>query len=97
MKKPFCNNPKTLTLSSMIIGYLLIGNLTAYEQNALGNFFMTIGQILEANSAFQQEIQEDMGTINQTYKYNLNQENIEDIKKLINFLEEKLNAIKKEL
>ena len=97
MKRPFFNNPKTLTLSSMIIGYLLIGNLTAYEQNALGNFFMTIGQILDANSAFEQEIQEDMGEINQTYKKGLNQESITDIKNIINFLEEKLNTIKKEL
>lgn len=97
MKKPICKNPKTLTLSSMIIGYLLIGNLTAYEQNALGNFFMTIGQILEANSAFEQEIQEDLGNINQSYKTSLNQESIEDIKNLINYLEEKLNKIKKEL
>lgn len=95
MKTPIFENPKALTLSSMIIGYLLIGNLTAYEQNALGNFFMTIGQILEANSAFVQQLQEDIQ--NTTNINELNTNNLKDIKNIIEFLEEKLNKIKKEL
>lgn len=61
-------NPKIYTLSSMIIGYLLIQDHTAIEQNALGNWFMTIGQILEGNSAIQQAIEERF----QGNTYNIN-------------------------
>ncbi len=46
-------DPKISTLSAVIIGFALIDNFTAAEQNALGNWFITIGQILENNSAFQ--------------------------------------------
>ncbi len=51
-------NPKLYTASSVLIAFLLIGDLTAIQQNALGNWFMNIGQILESNSSFQQVIEE---------------------------------------
>lgn len=51
-------NPRIFTLSSMIVGYLLIDNFTANEQNSIGNWFMTVGQILECNSAFQQTVEQ---------------------------------------
>ena len=47
---------KTMTFIGFIIGYSLIGNLSAYEQNALGNFFMEIAQVLETNSAIEQAL-----------------------------------------
>ncbi|HAB67473.1 MAG TPA: hypothetical protein DCE23_08915 [Firmicutes bacterium] len=50
-------DPKISTLTAVIIGFALIGNLTAGEQNAIGNWFITIGQIMENNSAFQQVIE----------------------------------------
>ena len=34
-------SPKTFTLSAVIIGYLLIDDTTANEQNALGNWLIT--------------------------------------------------------
>lgn len=37
---------KLITLTAFVIGYLLIDNLNSNEQNALGNFFMLIGQTL---------------------------------------------------
>lgn len=48
------SNPKNYTLSAIILGYLMIGDYSSYDQNAIGNWFMTIGQILEANAAIQQ-------------------------------------------
>lgn len=51
-------NPKLYTLSSILIAFILMGDLTATQQNALGNWFMNVGQILESNSAFQQVIEE---------------------------------------
>ena len=50
-------DPKISTLSAVVIGFALIDHFTASEQNALGNWFITIGQILENNSAFQQLIE----------------------------------------
>jgi hypothetical protein len=82
-------NPRTFTLTAEIVGFLLIGDLTAYEQNALGNWFMTIGQILENNSAFQQMIEEKL----QGHPYNINSKKyksggspIEDTSPLLNII-----------
>lgn len=42
------------TLSAMIIGFALTYPFNSYEQNALGNWFMLLGQILETNATFLQ-------------------------------------------
>ena len=43
---------RLLTITAFTIGYVLIDELTATEQNAVGNFFMLIGQTLSTNSSF---------------------------------------------
>lgn len=48
--------PKTMTLTAVLLGYLMIDELDAPEQNELGNFFMLIGQILATNASGQQII-----------------------------------------
>lgn len=50
-------DPKIYNISAVIIGFALIDDFTAAEQNAIGNWFITIGQILENNSAWQQVIE----------------------------------------
>lgn len=55
---PPTGNPRLYVLSSLVIGYLLIDNFTANEQNAIGNWLMTIGQILEESCSFQQVMEE---------------------------------------
>lgn len=45
--------PRTLTLIGFLIGFTLIDDLTAAQQNSLGNFFMLIGQTLETSSGQQ--------------------------------------------
>ena len=80
---------KTITLLSIVIGYSLIDNLTALEQNALGNFFMEIGQILETNSAILQ-------ALNQHNNVSIDEINL--IKKAIAKIENKLaNITKKDI
>lgn len=37
---------KMITLTAFLIGYILIDHLDSNEQNAVGNFFMLIGQTL---------------------------------------------------
>lgn len=59
-------DPRLYTLSAVVIGLALIDNFTANEQNAIGNWFITIGQTLENNSAWQAVLEERIkgGTIN---------------------------------
>lgn len=51
------NNPtnrevsKLITLTAFMIGYILIDNLNSNEQNALGNFFMLVGQTLSTSGS----------------------------------------------
>ena len=47
-------DPKIYTASAFLIGFALIDDFSAAEQNAIGNWLITIGQVLENNSAFQQ-------------------------------------------
>ncbi len=46
-------DPKVYNASAILIGLALIGNFNVDEQNAIGNWFMTIGQVLENNAAWQ--------------------------------------------
>ena len=51
-------SPKTFTASAIIVGYLLIDDLTANEQNALGNWLMLTAQVLCTNAFYKQVMQE---------------------------------------
>jgi hypothetical protein len=46
-------DPQIYNISAILIGLSLVGNFSAAEQNAIGNWFITIGQVLENNSAWQ--------------------------------------------
>lgn len=113
--RPLYLNPKAYTLSALIIGYALLGDYTANEQNAIGNWLMTISQILECNSAIQQAIEEKY----KGYTFNINSrqfknggspymnnppifdfpdpsdQEVEDIKKVLQNMIKKLDEIKK--
>lgn len=51
-------DPKLYTISAFAIGLALIDNFTANEQNAIGNWFITIGQTLENSAAWQLVVEE---------------------------------------
>lgn len=53
-------DPGVYDISAFIIGYALIADFSSAEQNALGNWFITVGQILENNSAWQAMIEQRM-------------------------------------
>lgn len=46
MDKQNRETSKLITITAFLIGYVLIDRLNSNEQNALGNFFMLIGQTL---------------------------------------------------
>lgn len=99
--------PKVYTLSAMILGYAMIGEYTANQQNAIGNWFMLIGQILETNSSIQQVFQ----NYNPNYAQNQNDNNgsnginpnfpppssneINEIREVLNNLLDKLDKMEK--
>ena len=51
-------NPKLFSLTAVIVGYLLIDDLTANEQNALGNWLMLVAQVISTNAFYRQVMQE---------------------------------------
>lgn len=89
--------PKLYTLSAIILGYAMLGNYTADEQNAIGNWFMLIGQILETNSAIAQVFEDDNSNNNQYNTDNFpppSDDEIKKIKQVLNDLLDKLDKMK---
>lgn len=99
----FLYNSKTYTLAALIIGYILIEELTVDEQNAVGNWLMTIGQILDGNAAIAQAIQNKIDAKSQNNDNNNNGNNdaiincIKEDKKTINELKEMIKTLEKRL
>ena len=54
----FNTNPYVSSLVSALIGFLLIDDLTANEQNTLGNWLMLIAQVLITNGTSQALIEQ---------------------------------------
>ena len=50
--------PKLFTLSATAVGFILIDDLTANEQNALGNWLMLVAQVLSTNAFYRQVLKE---------------------------------------
>lgn len=50
--------PKLFSLSAVIVGYILIDDTTANEQNALGNWLMLVAQVLSTNAFYKQVMAE---------------------------------------
>lgn len=47
-------SPKWFSLSAVAVGYLLIDDMSATEQNALGNWLMLVAQVLCTNAYYKQ-------------------------------------------
>lgn len=85
-------------LSAVIIGFILIDESTPAEQNALGNWFMLIGQVLCTNSAQQQVLNNRMQTSNSSNQHIINDGTSEkDINNQIEMIEKIIQAMEKEL
>lgn len=92
-------SPKTFSFSAVIIGYLLIDDTTANEQNALGNWLMLIAQVLCTNAFYKQVQQErglDSSGFNNTSTPNT-EETIMMMQKMIKAMQQELEELKKQL
>lgn len=88
MEDLFNLNPKVSTAICVLIGYLLIDDFTANEQNVIGNWLMLISQLIITNSASQGLIERRVhGTI-----MNINSK---DAKNLYNPLEYNIEYLRK--
>ncbi len=79
--------PKLFTLSAVALGYLLIDDLTANEQNALGNWLMLTAQVLCTNALYKQ--------VEAERRNGPNNINIETLEKMIYALKKELEELKK--
>ena len=52
--------PKLFSLSAVVVGYILIDDMTANEQNAIGNWLMLVAQVLSTN-AFYRAVMKERG------------------------------------
>lgn len=82
-------NPKLFSLSAVIVGYLLIDDMTSNEQNALGNWLMLAAQVISTN-AFYKQVLTERGV---TQEYN-KEDIINMLSKLNKALEKIINDFK---
>lgn len=90
-------SPKLFSLSAVGVGYILIDDSTANEQNALGNWLMLVAQVLCTN-AFYKQVQAERGLDNSTTSSNKNMDSnyeIEMLKKMVNALNKEIEELKK--
>lgn len=75
MDDVFNTNPIVSSLVCTIIGFLLIDDLTANEQNTLGNWLMLIAQILVTNGTSQALVEQRLSgdVVNINAKENKNE------------------------
>ena len=50
--------PKLFSFSAVVVGYILIDDMTANEQNALGKWLMLVAQVLSTNAFYRAVMQE---------------------------------------
>ena len=97
--------PKLFSASAIVVGYLLIDDMTANEQNALGNWLMLVAQVLSTNAFYRAVMQErglepkgstETGRNNaDTFAGSMN--NISDHDDTLNMLEKMVRAMQQEI
>lgn len=88
--------PKIFSLSAVVVGYLLIDDLTANEQNALGNWLMLTAQVLCTN-AFYKQVEAERGNTKEKYHLPTNEETLEILQKMMCALQKEINDIKQDI
>ena len=85
-------SPKLFSLSAVVVGYLLIDDMSANEQNALGNWLMLVGQLISTNAYYAAVASERNNNSNMA-----NQDTLKMLEKMLKALNEEVNNIKKDL
>ena len=88
--------PKLFSLSAVAVGYLLIDDMTANEQNAVGNWLMLVAQVVSTNAFYKQVMQEMNLDSTNTHSYNEN-DTIVMMQKMMDALKKEIDELKKEV
>lgn len=94
--------PKLFSLSAIVVGYILIDDMTANEQNALGNWLMLVAQVLSTN-AFYRNVMQERGlepresTESKKNNNKKTNNNNNELKDTLIMLEKMINALQKEI
>ena len=93
--------PKLFSLSAIVVGYILIDDMTANEQNALGNWLMLVAQVLSTN-AFYRNVMQERGlepreSTESKKNNNKKTNNNNELKDTLIMLEKMINALQKEI
>ena len=87
---------KVFSLSAIVVGYLLIDDLTAKEQNALGNWLMLVAQVISIN-AFYKEVQLERQETQEVNREPTTEDTIEILEKMISALSKEVEELKENL
>lgn len=94
--------PKLFSFSAVVVGYILIDDMTANEQNALGNWLMLVAQVLSTN-AFYKAVMQERGTeisgskvSSDNKNYNERDETVIMLRKMIDALQREVDNLKKD-
>ncbi len=85
---------KVFSGSAVVVGYLLIEDLSANEQNALGNWLMLAAQVLCTN-AFYQQVQQERKDEKKAFSQEHNRES--SLKEEIVLLKKMVSALNQEI
>ena len=85
-------SPKISSLSAVAVGYLLLDDLFASEQNALGNWLMLVAQVLSTNAYFKQLQSEYQNEKSNNYKM---ASEVDILKRMKDALEKEINNLEK--
>lgn len=91
--------PKLFSFSAVVLGYILIDDTTANEQNALGNWLMLAAQVLCTN-AFYKQVQVERGNTSdntKTINEPTNEETVMMLKKMVNAINKMLEEMEKDI
>ena len=88
--------PKVFTFSAVVVGFILLDDMTANEQNALGNWLMLTAQVLCTNAVYKQVQQERAQSKSQSQTPTPD-ETIRMMQKMINAMQKEIDEIKKSL
>ncbi len=85
-------SPEAFSFSAVVVGYLLIDDLTANEQNALGNWLMLTAQVLCTN-AYYKQVQTERKGVNTNQNIS-NEQSIRMLKQMVIALNKEIDNLK---
>lgn len=89
-------SPKAFSFSAVVIGYLLIDDTTANEQNVLGNWLMLVAQVLCTN-AFYKQVRQERGIESSPNNNPNTEDTIVMMQKMMKAIQQEIDELKKQL